>query len=110
MAWAVVRELFLFYSIYSSLFLLLRYFCIDLFDGVRNIQMVSVAMCQIRILDVYITKSPSYIQIGTRSSEYAGVQLSLTRIHIFNRVVTQNDTCFIQCQTSQRKQADTRLC
>ena len=45
--------------------------------------MVSVAVCQISILDEYVTNSPSCIQISTRSSVYAGVQMSFTRIFNF---------------------------
>jgi hypothetical protein len=74
-AWAVVGGLFYFYSIYSSFFLLLGYSCIGVFEDVRNIQMVSAAVYQISISDEYVTNSPRYIQTGTRSSEYAGVQL-----------------------------------
>jgi hypothetical protein len=37
--------------------------------------MVSIAVCQISILDECITISPSYIEIDTRSSVCAGVQL-----------------------------------
>jgi hypothetical protein len=33
--------------------------------------MVSAAVCQISILDEYVINSPSYIEIGTRSSVYA---------------------------------------
>jgi hypothetical protein len=36
-------------GIYSSFFLLLGYFCIRVFEDVRNIQMVTVAVCQISI-------------------------------------------------------------
>jgi hypothetical protein len=61
-------DCFYFYSIFSSFFLLLGYFCIGVFEDVRNIQMVSVALCQIRVLDEYVTSNPSYMQIGTCSS------------------------------------------
>jgi hypothetical protein len=44
------RSVFIF-IVQISFFLLLGCFCIAVFEDVRNIQMVSVAVCQINILD-----------------------------------------------------------
>ena len=43
--------------------------------GLLSFKRYQVAVCQISILNKYVTNSPSYIRMGTRSSVYTGVQL-----------------------------------
>jgi hypothetical protein len=45
--------------------------------------MVSLALCQISILDEYVTSSSGYIQIGTHRSVYIGVQLPTTCTYLY---------------------------
>jgi hypothetical protein len=53
-AWPVVRGLFLFLEYIFFFLSIAGIFFVRVFKDVRNIQMVSLAVCQISILDEYV--------------------------------------------------------